>query len=168
MDRFRDNSTCALFEWEGERCGTTGVSRAGSETISGRTGVLYLESKKDLLSFTGVTGVAGPLLSTDEVSLAALLRKLLSMVEKPESIPELSEAVDDPETVLMSGAVKAWTLVVEINSVGREMRLRLIVPGVYLTLVPRWIEERSILRLVRLVKARARDIVEDDMAGKGS
>ena len=95
-------------------------------------------SKKDLdSSVAGVTGVAGPLLSIDEVSVPAVLRKLRSMVEKSDSFPRVSDPVEDPEMLRMSGAVKAWTLVVEINSVGSEMRLRLMVPGGYLTLVPR-------------------------------
>ena len=97
-----------------------------------------LESKNDRPSFAGVIGVAGPLLSSDEASLAELERKLRSMVEKSESLAEPIEPVEDSEACRMSGAVKAWTLVVEINSVGSEMRLRLIVPETCLKLVPRW------------------------------
>jgi len=68
-----------------------------------------------------VTGVAGPLSSMDDVSLEALLRKLRSIVEKSESLAEEIEAVEEPEAVRMSGAVKAWTFVVEISSVGSEI-----------------------------------------------
>lgn len=67
-----------------------------------------MESKNDRApSFAGVTGVAGPLLSTDEVSLPALLRKLRSMVEKSDSRVEEREPVVDPEVLRISGAVKA-------------------------------------------------------------
>lgn len=111
----------------------------------------------------GVIGVAGPLLSMDEVSLAALLRKLRSMVEKSESLLREIDPAEEPEALRISGAINAWTFVVESSSVGREMRLRLIVPGVYLTLVPRW-GVWSIPRFVRRVNARARDIVEADTA----
>ncbi len=68
-----------------------------------------------------MTGVAGPLSSMDDVSLEALLRKLRSIVEKSESLAEEIEAVEEPEAVRMSGAVKAWTFVVEISSVGSEI-----------------------------------------------
>jgi len=117
--------------------GMAGVSKAGDEAIVGRDGIGCFTSKNDREpSLAGVTGVAGPLLSMEEASLA-LLRKLRSMVEKSESLLEEIEPVEEPEPVRMSGAVKACTFVVEINSVGNEMRLRLIVPAAYLTLVPR-------------------------------
>ena len=55
------------------------------------------------------------------------------MVEKSESLPwfddESDEADVEAETDLMSGAVSACIFVVEINSVGREIMLRLIVPA---------------------------------------
>jgi len=121
--------------------GMAGVSKAGDEAIVGRDGIGCFTSKNDREpSLAGVTGVAGPLLSMEEASLALLLpllRKLRSMVEKSESLLEEIEPVEEPEAVRMSGAVKACTFVVEINSVGNEMRLRLIVPAAYLTLVPR-------------------------------
>lgn len=114
-----------------------GMSRDG-EAMDGRKGTCF-RSKNDLVSSeAGVTGVAGPLLSMEEASLPVLLRKLRSMVEKSDSFPDETDPEDDPEMLRMSGAVNAWTLVVEINSVGREMRWRLMVPGGYLTLVPRW------------------------------
>lgn len=95
----------------------------------GRMAADCFASKKDLTSsVAGVTGVAGPLLSMEEESLLERLRKLRSMVEKSESLAEETEPAEEVEILRMSGAVKACTLVVEINSVGREMRLRLMVP----------------------------------------
>jgi len=135
------------------------VSKLG-EAIDGRMGEVSFRSKNDLASVAGVIGVAGPLLSTEDVSLPVLVRKLRSMVEKSESLPDESDPVEDPERLRISGAVNAWTLVVEISSVGREMRLRSIVPGAYLTVVLRGIAICSVLRLTRLVNARERDIVE--------
>ncbi len=143
-----------------------GVSKRGDEAIVGRAETDCFTSKKDReSSLAGVTGVAGPLLSMEEESLALLLpllRKLRSMVEKSESLLDEIEPVEEPEALRMSGAVKACTFVVEINSVGSEMRLRLIVPGAYLTLVPRWGESGwSTLRLLRRVNARAKAMVDD-------
>jgi len=115
------------------------VSSPGDATIAGRAGTDCFTSKNDLASsVAGVTGVAGPLLSMDEVSLAALLRKLRSMVEKSEeSLFKEMETAEEPDALRISGAFKACTLVVEINSVGRDMRLRLIVPMECLILAPR-------------------------------
>lgn len=136
------------------------MSRLG-EAMAGRSGVVCFRSKNDLASVAGVTGVAGPLLSTEELSLPALVRKLRSMVEKSESLLDETEPADEPEILRISGAVKAWTLVVEISSVGREMRLRSIVPGAYLTVVLRGMGTCcSTLRLTRLVKAREIDMVD--------
>jgi len=161
MDLFRDRSTWACFECDGARCGMAGISNSKlGEAMAGRSGVLDFTSKKDLASVAGVTGVAGPLLSTEEVSLPVLVRKLRSMVEKSESLAEEMEPDEEPEMLRMSGAVKAWTLVVEINSVGRDMRLRLMVPGVYLTVLLRSTGAFSVFRRTRLVNARDRDIVE--------
>lgn len=106
----------------------------------------------------GVMGVAG------EESLLRT-RKLRSMVEKSESFPECSdEELDDAdENFPISGAVKACTLVVEMSSVGREIILRLMVPGAYLTVFPlasgEEVAASSSLRRTRLVKARARDMI---------
>jgi len=139
IDRLRDSSTCAFLEWDGARLGIAGASSPGDATIAGRAGTGCFASKNDLASsVAGVTGVAGPLLSMDEVSLPALLRKLRSMVEKSEeSLLKERETAEEPEALRISGAFKACTLVVEINSVGSDMRLRLIVPKECLTLVPR-------------------------------
>lgn len=132
------------------------------EAIDGRTGVVCFRSKNDLASVAGVTGVAGPLLSTEEVSLPVLARKLRSMVENSESLPDEIDPAEDPEMLRMSGAFKAWTLVVEISSVGRDMRFRSMVPGAYLTVVLRGIGACSVLRLTRFVNAREIDMVEND------
>lgn len=76
--------------------------------MAGTADMVCFTSKNDLVSSeAGVTGVAGPLSSMDDVSLAALVRKLRSMVEKSESLAEESEAVDDPEAPGMSGAFNA-------------------------------------------------------------
>lgn len=114
------------------------MSIAAGEATRGRAEIDCFTSKKDLASsVAGVTGVAGPLLSTEEESLLERLRKLRSIVEKSESFVEEIEPEEDDDALRMSGAVRACTLVVEINSVGREMRVRLIVPCAYRTLVPR-------------------------------
>lgn len=134
------------------------------EAMEGSMEVLF-KSKNDLSpSFAGVTGVAGPLLSMEELSLPVLVRKLRSMVEKSESLTEENDPDEDPEMDRISGAFKAWTLVVEINSVGREIRLRSMVPVANLTVVLRCrgAAACSMLRLTRLVKERARDMVVDD------
>ena len=122
-------------------------------------GRMFFESKNDrALSIAGVLGVAGEESFTEESSVM-LLRKLVSIVEKSDSLPELTEsAEDEAETDLISGAVRAWTFVVEMSSVGREIMSRLIVPGAYLE-VPDLIKPVS-SRLMRLVKARASDIVK--------
>jgi len=133
--------------------------------MAGRRGVCF-RSKNDLASVAGVTGVAGPLLSTDEVSLPAWVRKLRSIVEKSESLPDEIDPVEDPEMLRISGAVRAWTLVVEISSVGREMRLRSMVPGAYLTVVLRCMGTCSVLRLTRLVNAREIDIFREVIEGE--
>lgn len=94
----------------------------GGEAIAGTAEAACFKSKKDLWSSeAGVTGVAGPLSSMDDVSLSELLRKLRSIVEKSESLAEEMEAVEEPEALRISGAVNAWTFVVEISSVGSEI-----------------------------------------------
>jgi len=141
MDRLRDSSTCAFFECDGERCGSTGTSKpggvAGGERGPGIDITGGFTSKNDLTSsIGGVVGVMGEE-SIEDVSVPELFRKLRSIVEKSESLPECIDEPEDPEILRISGAVKAWTFVVEISSVGREIRWRLMVPGAYLTLVPR-------------------------------
>ena len=110
--------------------------------------------------------MAGDDPSMEESSV--LLRKLLSNVEKSESLPELTESADDEaDTELISGAFKAWTFVVEISSVGREIMSRRIVPGAYRA-VPERVNPGS-SRLMRLVKALANDIANDVwMIGKSN
>jgi hypothetical protein len=81
------------------------------------------------------------------------------MVEKSESLPELTEALDDEAETdrTMSGAVNACTFVVEMSSVGKEIKSRLIVPGVYRTVPDLGGVEKS-SRLMRFVKALANDM----------
>lgn len=43
------------------------------------------------------------------------------MVEKSDSLAEEIDPDDEPDMVRISGAVNAWTLVVDINSVGNEI-----------------------------------------------
>ena len=125
---------------------------------SGPSRVIFESKNDETPSSAGALGVAGDDPSTDESSVI-LLRKLVSIVEKSDSLPELSEsAEDEPETDLISGAVRAWTFVVEMSSVGREIMFRLIVPGAYLA-VPDRVKPTS-SRLMRLVKARANDIAK--------
>lgn len=83
------------------------------------------------------------------------------MVEKSESLPafdEESDAADVADTDLMSGAVRACMFVVEMSSVGNEIMFRLMVPVAYRT-VPLRLGVATSSRLMRLVKALARDIV---------
>ena len=86
---------------------------------------------------------------------------------KSESLPDMMEEFEEADEEielavrsLMLGAFKAFTFVVESSSVGSEMRLRLIVPVANLTL-PSRVGVFSLLnpRLVRLVRARARDAI---------
>lgn len=107
---------------------------------------------------SGVTGVIGED-STDEVSVDELgeLIKSESMCEKSRS---LREAFHDPVgdiKVLMSGAVSAWTFVVEMSSVGSEIRFRSIVPAGYFTVAVREGVDVVLLRPFRFVNARASD-----------
>lgn len=88
------------------------------------------------------------------------------MVEKSESLLDEIDPVVDPEMLRISGAVRAWTLVVEISSVGREMRFRSMVPGAYLTVVLRCIGTCSVFRLTRLVNAREIDIFREVVEGE--
>ena len=110
----------------------------------------------------GVNGVIG--LRSEEEELSAV-RKLLPMLEKSLSLwMELAEdelVSDPPETLRMSGALRAWTLVVERSSVGREILARLIVPGAYLTVQDRGrvFSSPRVCALARLVKLRTRDMV---------
>jgi hypothetical protein len=90
--------------------------------------------------------------------------KLRSILEKSDSLPESTEA-EEPLSDAISGAVRAWRFVVEINSVGRDIKLRSMVPVAYLTLVPRLGVGCSWLRLFRLVKARASDMVVEAIEG---
>jgi len=92
--------------------------------------------------------------------------KLREMVMKSESLLDMMEEFDEVDEdrllrSLMFGQFKALTLVVEINSVGRDMRFLLMVPVTYLTLPSRVGIVFSLLspRLVRFVSARAREAI---------
>lgn len=119
-----------------------------------------LMSKKLVAAFgSGASGND----SIDEVSgdVAGLSMKLREMWEKSDSAPELMlEFEDATEREPISGALRACTFVVEINSVGREMRLRLMVPAAYLTL-PSRMGIAGASRFPRFVKALARDIADE-------
>jgi hypothetical protein len=84
--------------------------------------------------------------SVEEVSgeVAGVLRKLLEMDEKSESSAERKEALDEAlEADRISGALKAWTLVVERSSVGKEILERSMVPAAYLNETSPAAEEAS-------------------------
>jgi len=138
----------------------TGAGAAAADA----TGLL---EKKSLLSLPnpisekGVKGVIG--LREEDEELSAV-KKPLSMLEKSlslwiESDEELaSEPVD---TLRMSGALRAWTLVVERSSVGREILALLMVPGAYFTVQDRGsgFSSPRVCARARLVKLRTRDMV---------
>lgn len=128
---------------------------SGAITTGPGTGLLASKKERDN-STPGVTGVAGDDPSTEESSLL-WLRKLLSIVEKSESFAELIEAPDEAEIDLISGAFRAWTFVVLMSSVGKEIISLLIVPAAYLT-VPDLLGVVS-SRFIRFVNALASDIV---------
>lgn len=107
--------------------------------------------------------MAGDEASIDELSVRSVsLMKLLSKDAKSASKPVLREEPLDEGDFFrdeISGALYAWTLVVEMSSVGKEIISRRMLPAAYLTVllrlgVPSWSS-----RLMRLVNARARDIL---------
>lgn len=131
-----------LFLREGERGGTASKKLLGCSVISGED-------------------------STDEVSgvVAGESVKLLNEREKSESVAVSSDRFEgDTLMAPMSGALSALTLVVEMSCVGSEMRLRSMVLPWNLTLPPRARLDSALLRLTRLVKARARAIVLEAIA----
>lgn len=106
----------------------------GVEAVDVMTG---FEEKKslvagsDIMSEKGVMGVSGERSVEEELSalkkpLSVLLK---SLSEEMEAAEELDED-DSAETLRISGALRAWTLVVLMSSVGREILARLMVPGV--------------------------------------
>lgn len=174
VDRLRDNDACTsnafFFECDGARCGIAGASRDGA-VVEVRVPVVVADRfevvpKKSVSSLSiGVVGVTGDDESMDELSadIIGVLRKLRSIVEKSESLLEPIEVPEEPLSEEMSGAVRAWTFVVEINSVGREIKLR----SIYLMLFPRTGVESSSLFArffrVRLVIALASAMVVEAM-----
>ena len=122
------------------------------------------ELSKNPLRWVG-SGVIGDD-STDEVSgdVVGVLRELLGKKQKSKSSVERKELFEEPlEVDRMSGAFRAWTLVVERSSVGKEIFERSMVPAGYLKETSVGVEEASCWRLARLVKALASDMVEEDI-----
>lgn len=86
--------------------------------------------------------------------VAGVPRELFKIGEKSESSAERREALDDAlEMERMSGALSAWTLVVDKSCVGKEIFERSIVPGANLKVASEDGEEASCCLLARLVKA---------------
>jgi len=173
MDRLWESSRWAFFECDSARLGIAGASIVGTPTVirvpalvADRLGLL---SKKPAIpELTGMFGVTGDD-SVEDVSgdERGVPKKLRSMVEKSESWFELmDEPEDDVEIDRMSGALRACTFVVDNSSVGREIWFRSIVPFGYLTVAARTTIDVSWVRLVRLVKARARATVEEGMLSR--
>lgn len=143
------------MECDNARLGRTGASSIvtlpdvrGDADVADR--LIGLISKKSLISpSSGVVGVVGDE-SIEEVSPAG--ERMGVPREKSESLPECTEEVDEVCRLLISGAVRACTLVVEINSVGSEIKLR---SKTFVWCLSR-VASVSLLRLTRLVKARAR------------
>jgi hypothetical protein len=82
--------------------------------------------------------------------------------EKSESSAERKEPSDEAlERDRMSGAFRAWTLVVERSSVGNEIFEREMVPAAYLKEESDWPEGASYWRFARLVNALASDMVDE-------
>lgn len=164
-DFWRLSSTCAFLLWLGARLGMAGTgSLEGVEAVDAMTG---FEEKKSfvvascIISEKGVMGVSGERSEVEELSA---VKKPLSMLLK--SLSELTESAEEfveprsAEVLRISGAFRAWTLVVLMSSVGSEIFARLIVPGAYRTLQLR--EASSLPRVwarARLVKLRTRDIL---------
>jgi len=84
-----------------------------------------------LLERSSDTGVIGVIGLRSRLDVSVLLRKLLSMVLNSLSGSEsaMEEDEDSLPILRMSGAFRAWTLVVLISLVGREIWVRLMVPG---------------------------------------
>ena len=167
IDLLRDSSTCAFLECDNARLGTDGMSSEDEwsfDSVSTAVVGLLGVSKKSRSSLSwGVVGVMGDE-SMDELSADKLgvLRKARSIWEKSESDEPSIEPDDLFFRVGMSGAFNAWTFVVEMSSVGREMRFRSKRPFGCLILRPRDGAAGSV-RLARLVKALARAMVVDAM-----
>ncbi len=86
------------------------------------------------------------------------------MDEKSESSAERNEAFDEAlDMDRMSGALRAWTLVVDRSSVGKEIFERSMVPAAYLNETSLGVEETSCCRFARLVNALASDMVVEDI-----
>jgi len=137
------------------------------------TGLLEKKSFVSLFRPRSEKGVRGVVrLRSEEEELSAV-RKLVLMLEKslsPWMELEEDELVSEPSEILrISGALRAWTLVVERSSVGREILARLIEPAVYLAVRDRGRTPSSprLCARARVVNFRTRDMVlgEVDMVG---
>lgn len=137
--------------------------RLAAAVEADRRGDEAVASKKPLRrAGSGATGDD----SGDEVAgeVAGVLRKLLAVDEKSEPSAERREALDEAlEMERISGALSAWTLVVDKNSVGKEILERSMVPAAYLKDESECEAGASCWRFARLVKALASDIVEEDI-----
>lgn len=160
-ERWRESSTWAFLLWLGARWGIAGTGSAvvGAGLLEKKSIVSWLRPRSE----RGVLGVIG--LRSDVEELSAV-RKLLSMLEKSLSLwieSEEDELLSEPpEDFRMSGALRAWTFVVERNSVGREILALLMVPGVYLTVRDRGrmvFSSPLVCARARLVRLRTRDMV---------
>lgn len=163
IDNCLDSSTCAFLLWLGARCGTAGVGSAESDGPLVVIGLLEKKSFFSPKSENGVIGVTGE--SSEDEELSAV-RNPLSILAKSES--ECTESAEEDDAVLdrvapllISGAFKASTFVVESNLVGREIFARLIVPGVYCTLHDRGrvVSSPRVWPRARRVRFRTSDIL---------
>jgi len=163
MDRLRESSTWAFFECDRARCGIAGASI--ELLLDGRTPAVVADRwgmSKKLMVLLGSLDMGDD--SIDDAGVVvAVSMKLREMVVKSESLLDMMEELDDEEEEmalrsLIFGAFKALTFVVEMSSVGSDMRSLLIVP---LTLPSRVGTCFSLLkpRFVRFVSARARDAI---------
>lgn len=90
-------------------------------------------------------------------------REIFEMGEKSESSAERREALDDAlEIERISGALSAWTFVVDKSCVGKEILQRSIVPGGNLKVASEGREEASCCLLARLVKALPSAMIDAD------
>lgn len=153
--------------WLGARVGIAGtgsdagVGAGGADVTSGFEEKKSFVAASCIISENGVMGVIGDKSVEEELSA---LKKLLSMLLK--SLSEATEAADEPEESVsaenfrISGALRAWTFVVLMSSVGSEILARFMVPGRYWTLQLRGPAGCSrVCARARLVKLRTRDML---------
>ena len=118
---------------------------------------------KKALRWAGSDVIGDDSTEEDSGEVVGVLRELFEMREKSESSAERREALDEAlEMEQMSGALSAWTFVVDKSCVGKEILQRSIVPGGNLKVASEDGEEASCCRLARLVKALASAIIGAD------